>query len=432
MAGAPAMARAQTPEPPVVASVGDTAGGQPMGQAFLGVSLEYNALHIYTGRDPRHVDPVLIQLLRNLDPGQTPVVRIGGNSTDFSWWPIKGMLPPVGISYALTNGWVRTTPGVRGQAPREADPGREPRRRTARGRGGRGARVPLRDRTPVPGRVRDRQRARPLQHLGLVHRPSRSPVLLATAHLRPRRLPADVARWRAALPPVTFIGPALAELTWLENIDLIKAAEPGLPMVTVHRYPLRACPTPPTSPPFATIPNLLSETSASGLAERMAPFVSLVHSRGLQFRVDELNSVSCSGKRGVSDTFASALWMLDTLFNLASVGVDGVNVHTLPGAAYELFTISQTQSTWQAFVHPEYYAMLMFAQAFPPGAQLLPVTEPAGPVKVWATRAPTATRASWSSTRTPPTVQTAQVSCPERRRPRWTGCEPPACSRPAA
>ena len=36
--------------------------------------------------------------------------------------------------------------------------------------------------------------------------------------------------------------------------------------------------------------------------------------------------------------------------------------------------------------------MLMFAQAFPPGAQLLPVTAPSGPVKVWATAAPDGTR----------------------------------------
>ena len=36
-------------------------------------------------------------------------------------------------------------------------------------------------------------------------------------------------------------------------------------------------------------------------------------------------------------------------------------------------------------MHPEYYGLLMFAQAFPPGARLLPVSAPAGPVKVWAT-----------------------------------------------
>ncbi len=85
-----------------------------------------------------------------------------------------------------------------------------------------------------------------------------------------------------------------------------------------------------------------------------------------------MNSASCEGAKGVSDTFASALWALDTMFNFAKVGVQGVNFHMLPGSNYELFTPSQTSSgSWQAFVHPEYYGLTLFAQAFPPGAQLL-------------------------------------------------------------
>ena len=144
----------------------------------------------------------------------------------------------------------------------------------------------------------------------------------------------------------------------------------------------------------------------------MVPFISLVHSRGIRFRVDELNSVACSGKRGVSDTFASALWMLDTLFNLAQAGVDSINVHTLPSAAYELFTISHKKNLWSAFVHPEYYAMLMFAQAFPPGAQLLPVSEPAGQVKIWATRGTDGHTRVVIINKDPINVQTAQVSVP--------------------
>ena len=57
------------------------------------------------------------------------------------------------------------------------------------------------------------------------------------------------------------------------------------------------------------------------------------------------------------------------MFNFANVGVQGVNFHMLPGSNYELFTPSQTSSgSWQAFVHPEYYGLALFAQAFPPGA----------------------------------------------------------------
>jgi hypothetical protein len=414
MAGAPAGARAQTPEPPVVASVGDTPGGQPMGQSFLGVSLEYNALHIYTGRDPRHVDPVLIQLLRNLDPGQTPVVRIGGNSADFTWWPIKGTLPPVGVRYALTNGWVRMTQAFAAKLRAKLIMG-------VNLAGGRPAIAAAETRAFLSGIGRQY-----LDGFEIGNEPDLYSNSVWFTDRRGRQFfarPAtydfadyllDVARWRSALPPVTFIGPALAQLTWLDNIDQIKAAEPGIPMVTVHRYPLRACPTPPTSPQFATIPNLLSDASSSGMAARMIPFISLVHSRGLKFRVDELNSVSCSGKRGVSDTFASALWMLDTLFNLAQVGVDSINVHTLPGAAYELFTISHKKDVWSAFVHPEYYAMLMFAQAFPPGARLLPisVTQPAAAVKIWATQAPDGHTRVVIINKDPINAQTAQISVP--------------------
>ena len=37
-------------------------------------------------------------------------------------------------------------------------------------------------------------------------------------------------------------------------------------------------------------------------------------------------------------------------------------------------------------MHPDYYGMLMFSQAFPPGARLVPVSaRRPGPVKVWAT-----------------------------------------------
>jgi hypothetical protein len=412
LAAVPAVAAAQTPEPPVVAGVTDTPAGQPMGSGFLGVSLEYSALHIYTGRDSGHVDPVLIQLLRNLDPGQTPVVRIGGNSADYTWWPVRGTLPPVGVTYALTNGWVRMTQAFAAKLRAKLIMGLNLA-------GGRPAIAAAEARAFLAGIG-----PRYLDGFEIGNEPDLYSNSVWFTDRRGRQFFArptsygftnyllDVNRWRLALPPVTLIGPALAQLTWLDNIDQIRAAEPGLPMVTVHRYPLRACPTPPTSPQFPTIPNLLADPASSGMAARMAPFISLVHGRGVQVRVDELNSVSCSGKRGVSDTFASALWMLDTLFNLASVGVDGINVHTLPKAAYELFTISHPRNVWQAFVHPEYYAMLMFGQAFPPGAQLLSVNEPAGLVKIWATRATDGRTRVVIINKDPDHVQTVQVNVP--------------------
>ena len=36
------------------------------------------------------------------------LLRIGGDSTDGTWWPIRGIARPAGIYYALTQGWPRT------------------------------------------------------------------------------------------------------------------------------------------------------------------------------------------------------------------------------------------------------------------------------------------------------------------------------------
>ena len=91
------------------------------------------------------------------------------------------------------------------------------------------------------------------------------------------------------------------------------------------------------------------------------------HALGAKLRVGEMNSVSCSGAPGVSDTFASALWALDILFHLAQEGVDGVNFHTFVKAYYRPFYFSQVNGRWSANVAPMYYGMLAFARAARPG-----------------------------------------------------------------
>ncbi|HUE27748.1 MAG TPA: glycosyl hydrolase family 79 C-terminal domain-containing protein [Solirubrobacteraceae bacterium] len=386
-------AGAQPTTPTVSASVGSTPAGQPLAPGFLGVSLEFSALHQYTGRDPRAVNPVLIQLLRALVPGQAPVLRIGGNSADTTWWPQRGLIPPGGVNYRLTEGWVQTTKALASALRAKLILG-------VNLAGGRPAVAAAEARALLGGIGR-----RYIQALEIGNEPDLYSVFPWYRDRRGRLFYArdhsyglsdfisQFTRWRAALgksTPVT--GPAFAELNWLSGLGTFVSAEPGLKVVTIHRYPLHGCLNDKTSPSYASAANLLNDSSSSGLAQAIAPYVSQAHSQGVQFRLDEMNSASyasCLGRKGVSGTFASALWVLDTLFNLQNVGVDGVNIHSLPRAAYELFTFKYVRGHWQAFVHPEYYGMLMFAQAFPAGAQLVPVNvNPNGPVKVWATRAP--------------------------------------------
>jgi hypothetical protein len=120
--------------------------------------------------------------------------------------------------------------------------------------------------------------------------------------------------------------------------------------------------------------------------------VRFAHARGLALRADELNSVSCGGAHGVSDTFASTLWVLDALFNMVAAGVDGVNIHTFSKALYAPFSFMHSRGVWQAHVAPMYYGMLMFARAAPSGSRLLSVRGPsARALRIWAVRAPDGT-----------------------------------------
>jgi Glycosyl hydrolase family 79 C-terminal beta domain len=385
-------AGAQPTPQTVSASVGSTPTGQPLAPGFLGVSLEFSALRFYTGRDPRAVNRVLVSLLRGLTPGQTPVLRIGGNSADTTWWPQHGLAAPAAVNYRLTERWVKTTRALAGALRAKLILG-------VNLAGGSPAIAAAEARALLGGIGR-----RYIQALEIGNEPDlysifpwyrdrRGQMFYARDHnYGLSDYIAQFTRWRAALgqgTPVT--GPAFAELTWLVGLGTFINSEPGLKMLTIHRYPLHGCLNDQTSPSYASAANLLNDRSSSGLAQAIAPYVSQTHSQGVRFRLDEMNSASyasCLGKKGVSATFASALWVLDTLFNLQSVGVDGVNIHSLPRAAYELFTFKYVRGRWEAFVHPEYYGMLMFAQAFPPGAELLPVNvNPSGPLKVWATRA---------------------------------------------
>jgi hypothetical protein len=389
--GLPAVLRPATAaadQPILLVQVGANTVGQAMPPGFLGMSFEYKAMHLYTGRDPRTINPVLVSLLRGLAPGQAPVVRIGGDSSDQTWWPIRGMIPPGGITYALTKGWLRTTKALITALHGKLILG-------VNLAAGRPAIAAAESRALLDGVGRQN-----IQALEIGNEPDLYPFF---AWYRDRRghvvfarptlysmsmLEREFAHWRAAMPRAPVAGPALTSLAWLGGLDGFLASQPRLAVVTAHRYPLRACLDDTTSSLFASIPNLLADPAATGLAQPLAPFVQAAHARRSPFRLDELNSASCSGKPGVSDTFASALWVLDTLFSMASVGVDGVNFHTLPGSAYEPATFTHRGNSWRAMVHPLYYGALVFSQAFPPGARLLLVSAPAGPVKVWATQAP--------------------------------------------
>ena len=87
----------------VTVSATPVSGARPDG--FLGLALTYRELpRWFPARAP--ADHVLPALIRNLTPVGRPSLRIGGESADRSWWPIKGHRRPLGIVYDLGPAWV--------------------------------------------------------------------------------------------------------------------------------------------------------------------------------------------------------------------------------------------------------------------------------------------------------------------------------------
>jgi Glycosyl hydrolase family 79 C-terminal beta domain len=361
--------------------------GEVVAPGFLGLSFEYWALENYAGRDAAGVNPVLVQLIRNLVPGQPAVLRIGGLTTDKTWWPVAGVSRPPGVNYTLTRRRLqvaralaeavggRLILGVNFEADSRVLAAGETRAMMAVIGSGRIEAFELGNEPELyGGRPWYRTRA----GLGVLGRP---------ADWDFAALNQDYTRVAGSMGSVPLAGPAIGALSWMADLSQFLADEPGVDIVTLHRYPLQSCSFGPGGSRYPTIGHLLSQTASMGLADTLAPFVAIAHGRGLAVRSDEMNSVSCGYVRGIADSFASALWSLDALFEMASVGVDGVNIHSYPGADDQLFAFTRVHSRWGAVVEPEYYGLLMFAQAAPAGSRLLQVTGASGTLRAWATRA---------------------------------------------
>ncbi len=365
--------------------VSGTAYGQALPAGFVGLSIEERALEQFAGTNPKALDPVFVRLLADIAPQQSPVLRIAGDSTDWSWWPVAHMARPGGVRYDLTPTWMSVAHALAASL----------RARLILG-------VNLEaDSTAVASAEAAAMLRRIgrsyIQGLELGNEPElygsfgwyRSAVTHLQVPGRPRTYAvgnyiSDFSRFSGALRGDPLAGPSMGGPEWLHSLGSFVAAEHQLRVVTVHAYPLKHC----RKATVVTSAQLLADSSSHGLAQLVAPWVAIARRHHLPLRVDEMNGISCGGTRGVSDTFTSALWLLDTLFELDRTGAAGVNVHTVPNTINEVLGPQFSHGAWSMRVHPEFYGMVMFAQAAPAGAHLLRVSAklPAG-VKVWATRA---------------------------------------------
>jgi hypothetical protein len=157
---------------------------------------------------------------------------------------------------------------------------------------------------------------------------------------------------RARLPTARFAGPdIIAEQKWIR--PFIEAVGDDLIMVTRHYYA-----DGPAGAPHISLARLLrSAPQAKTMLEEMH---SVSKSSRLPFRIAETNSIFNEGQPGVSDTFGSALWGIEFMFQVAEAEGAGFNFHTGDAKAY---TPIGPGADGRYLARPLYYGMLMFKEA---------------------------------------------------------------------
>jgi hypothetical protein len=152
--------------------------------------------------------------------------------------------------------------------------------------------------------------------------------------------------------PITGPASAGSESSWTVPFGQF-ATKSEITLLTQHYY--RANGELPTSTaaflitPDATLVNDLAilQTGAIGI--------------GIPYRMSECNSFYNGGSNGVSDSYASSLWVIDYLFNCAQGGASGVNFHG--GGNSAGYTPIADSSGTVVGARPEYYGILLFTLA---------------------------------------------------------------------
>lgn len=384
---------APAPSAPLVRAVADVrVQGTAVPRSFIGFSQDPAIVVSETGWPVTGVNPVLVALYRNLAAAGAgpPVLRIGGNGQDSAWWNPRGRPRPLGITIDLTPRFLRSVGRFLA---------------AARTRAIFGLNLAI-DRPEVPAEearaVVARWPARRLLGFELGNEPNVYPHRVQGRDREDRRVYArrpgysfadylpELERSLRPLRGLPVAAPSVCCSPWLEDLpELLRRDGEALRFVSLHRYPLQSCGSRPGDSGYPRAATLLAPDVMAANVRPIAAAVAAARRRGLDVRVTETNSVACGGGVGVSDRFPAALWAVDWMFNLAAAGVRGVNFHG-SSPLYQPFRTGFTATGYRAIVKPLYYGLLLFAQAAPHRARLLPRahagarTRRGAQVRVWA------------------------------------------------
>jgi hypothetical protein len=166
----------------------------------------------------------------------------------------------------------------------------------------------------------------------------------------------------AVSPNVVITGPADASdvQTWTVPFgNYANATQQQIALLTQHYYRGNGQSVPPP-----TAANLVSPDATLPL--QCGALQAAVQTIGVPWRMNETNSYYSGGAIGVSDSYASSLWVIDHMATIALNGATGVNMHGGGGSTgYALtgdnsYTPIDDNNGVVVEARPEYYGMLLF------------------------------------------------------------------------
>ncbi|MGO9191298.1 MAG: hypothetical protein ACLP8X_22965 [Streptosporangiaceae bacterium] len=172
---------------------------------------------------------------------------------------------------------------------------------------------------------------------------------------------------RAGAPNAPLEGPDTGALSWLAEYAAKEAGT--VSWLGQHYYPL-GCGLHGKSP-GQLASTLLSPALTAKEAATFTRAGADAKTAGAQLRMSETNSACGGGARGLSDSYAAALWVIDYLLTGAEHGVHGMNFHGGLNTSCQGYTPLCQVGTNEYAGQPIYYGML-FTHLLGAG-RLLPV-----------------------------------------------------------
>jgi hypothetical protein len=337
----------------LVVTVAPTKHGPAFAPGAIGLSVETSRFA------EQHVDArdaSLVALMRRLGPG---VLRIGGDSVDYSWWTSDNEAPPSWATSVMTpshlagldrllvaTNWT----AIIGVNFGHFDPSR------------------------AASEARAARRALGYRLLGIEIGNEPDAYGSEVIKLRPSSYDADEylveaatysAAIRAAAPEVSLYGPDLSSPSWLSTIA--SDSSDFFSVITQHYYPTFYS-TPDGPCKGTSVPTEADLLSPQVRAEENAVLRLVTQMGGVAHRETRIsetnNTASCDAPGGpeTSPVFASALWSLDWVLRATSAGVVGLNFHGNFGACapdtFSPLCASSAKGDKPVIARPEYYGLV--------------------------------------------------------------------------